>query len=64
VECSPEVARLGQRAQELISKRAHPQTRAPKLSAVAVASMTGENFAARLERAITRSGVKIANGDA
>jgi hypothetical protein len=28
---------------------------APKLSAMAVASMTGEDFAARLERAIARS---------
>jgi len=30
---------------------------APKLSAVAVASMNGNDFAARLERAIERSGV-------
>lgn len=31
----------------------------PKLSAVAVASMNGNDFASRLERAIARSGVKM-----
>lgn len=31
----------------------------PKLSAVAVASLTGKDFAAALDRAITRSGVKL-----
>jgi hypothetical protein len=32
---------------------------APKLSAVAVASMSGNEFAQRLDRAIARSGVKL-----
>jgi hypothetical protein len=31
----------------------------PKLSAVAVASMTGNEFALRLDRAIARSGAKL-----